>query len=49
MIEEGKDIVITCFGEFLLKGEKVMIQIYEYKRFRLNNIPFYPIINIYNK
>jgi hypothetical protein len=49
MKEEGKEIVITCFGEFLLKREKVIIQIYDYKHFRLNNIPFYPIINLYNK
>ena len=45
----GKEIVITCFGEFLLKGKKLIIQIYDYKHFRLNNIPFYPIINLYNK
>ncbi len=49
MKEDRKEIIITCFGEFVLMGEKVMIQIYEYKHFRLNNIPFYQIINMYIK
>ena len=48
-MKEGKELVITCFGEFILKGEKVTIQIYDYEHFRLNNIAFYPIINLYNR
>ncbi len=45
---EDKEIIINCFGEYLANSNEAIIQIYDYKHFKLNNNPFYQIIRMFN-